>query len=290
MIRSMTAFSRARSRPGKGGWSVEIRSLNHRYFEFSLKASPSLYPLEDRIREFSQREIRRGKVTVNISEEDASGLEEVTLDERVLRFYLSALRKVQRRFRLAGSLSVSDLLSLPRIFSVEKKVPSPERLWVLLKPILKEALKRLVESRLREGNALAKDLLVRIQEIEKGLEGVDERAQKLPEEYYQRLRGRIQNLFEIKTEDSRIGQEAALLAERADVTEEIIRLKSHLRLFREKMKGKEEVGKELDFILQEMNREVNTLGAKGQDIGISKAVVSIKAELEKIREQVQNIE
>lgn len=290
MIRSMTGFARASSRQKNGGWSVEIRSLNHRYFEFSLKASPSLYPLEDRIRELCQREIRRGKVTINISEGDTSGFEEVTLDEKVLRFYLSALRKVQRRFRLQGSLQVSDLLSLPRIFSVEKKAAQPERLWSFLRPILSEALERLKRARVREGQALAKDLLVRIRKIKRGVAWIEKRAKGLPQEYYEKLRERIQNLFQARAEDPRIWQEAALAAEKVDVTEELIRLKSHLRLFQEKMKEKGERGKELDFILQEMNREANTLGAKEQDIGISREVVSIKAELEKIREQVQNIE
>lgn len=290
MIRSMTGFARTSSRQKKGGWSIEIRSLNHRYFEFSLKASPSLYPLEDRIRELCQREIWRGKVTVSISEENSSGAEEVTLDEKVLRFYLSALRKVQRRFRLRGPLSVSDLLSLPRIFSVEKKATAPERLWLLLRPILTQALERLKRARLQEGQSLAKDLSIRIRKIQEGVKRIERRTQVLPQEYYEKLRGRIQALFEAKPEDPRIWQEAAFLAEKVDVTEEIIRLKSHLQLFSGKIKGENEVGKELDFILQEMNREANTLSAKGQDIGISREVVSIKAELEKIREQVQNIE
>lgn len=286
----MTGFARARSREKRGGWAVEIRSLNHRYFEFSLKSSPSLYPLEERIRELCQKKIRRGKLTVNINEIEASGLEEVKLDEKVLQFYLSALRKVQRRFRLAGPVGVSDLLSLPRIFSVEKKAENPEKLWRHLRLALEEALAGLERSRLREGRSLARDLLLRIGKIEKGLLRIETRAQALPQEYYERLRERIRNLFETKAEEPRLWQEAAFLAERADVTEEIIRLKNHFRLFREKTAKGEEAGKELDFILQEMNREVNTLGAKGQDSGISKEVIAVKAELEKIREQVQNIE
>lgn len=290
MIRSMTGFARASSRQKRGGWSVEIRSLNHRYFEFSLKASPSLYSLEDRIREFCQRQLRRGKVTLSISEEDPSGLEEVTLDEKVLRFYLSALRKVQRRFQLEGSLQVSDLLSLPRIFSVEKKASAPERLWTLLRPTLQKALGRLEQARIREGETLAKDLRSRIGKIEKGVERIERRVKGAPQQYYEKLRERIQSLFDTKPEDSRIWQEAAILAEKADVTEELTRLRSHLRLFQDKVKGSSEVGKELDFILQEMNRETNTLSAKGQDVGIAREVISIKAELEKIREQVQNIE
>lgn len=291
MIRSMTGFARASGSSKKGGWVVEIRSLNHRYFEFSLKVPPSLYSFEDRIRELCQRQIRRGKVTVNINEKHASDLEEVTLDDKVLRFYLSVIQKVQRRFHLKGPLSVGDLLTLPRIFSVEKKGEVPEKLWSALRPVLEKALGRLLHSRAREGKVLAKDLRVRLREIERGILHIEERAKRLPQEYYQKLSERIRSLFEEKmSTHERVWQEAVLLAERADVTEEIVRLKSHLHLFKEKMTAKEEVGKELDFILQEMNREINTISAKGQDAGVSKRVILIKAELEKIREQIQNIE
>ena len=296
----MTGFARvagpAKRRGGSatllgGGWNVEIRSLNHRYFEFSLKVPPALYSLEDRIREFCQRAVKRGKVTVNISESAGSNLEDVALDEEVLRFYLSAIRKIQKRFRLEGNLSVSDLLSLPRIFSVEKKWEAPEKFWPTLKPLLEQAVEALQQSRAKEGKVLSKDILERIAKIEKGLSRIETCAKNLPKEYYEKLRGRIQELFETKlAQNDRVWQEAVLLAERADVTEEIVRFKSHLRLFREKMEKEDQVGKELDFILQEINREVNTLGSKSQNTDISKEVVLIKAELEKIREQIQNIE
>lgn len=291
MIRSMTGFARAVSAQRKSGWAVEIRSLNHRYFELSLKTPPSLYGLEDRIREICQSHIRRGKVTVNINEAEPTDLEDVTLDEKVLGFYVSAIRKVQRRFGLEGPLSVSDLLSLPRIFSVEKKAEAPEKVWRFLKPPLEKALKCLTQSRAREGEALSKDLLMRIGKIEKGLGHIERIGKDLPREYYEKLRQRIRELFEERiAEDEKVWQAAALLAEKSDITEEVVRLKSHLGLFREKIAGEGEAGKELDFLLQEMNREANTISAKAQDFGISKEVVSIKAELEKIREQIQNIE
>lgn len=294
MIRSMTGFARASSPQKKGGWSVEIRSLNHRFLEFSLKTPPSLYGLEDRIRGLCQTQIRRGKVTLSIGETDASELEEVALDEEVLRFYLSAIRKIQREFRLNGSLSVGDVLTLPRIFSVEKKAQAPEKLWVRLKPLLQKALKQLLESRSREGKVLSRDLLTRIRKIEARLLQIERRTQRLPQEHFERLRGRIQQLLGERVEEGQgqnIWQAAALIAEKADITEESVRLKSHLRLFCEKLSAKnEEIGKELDFLLQEMNREANTISAKAQDFGISREVVSIKAELEKIREQIQNIE
>lgn len=291
MIRSMTGFARVVSTHGKSDWDVEIRSLNHRYLEFSLKVPSSLYGLEDRIREFCQGRIRRGKVTVNISGINGnSSLEEVELDEKVLQFYLSTFRRVQRRFRLKGELSVTDLLTLPRIFSVEKKREAPEKLWPAIRIQLDKAVRLLQKSREREGQALSKDLLLRIKKIEKSLQHVESRVNQLPQGHFERLRSRIQELFKTAVPDERIWQEAALLAERSDVTEEMVRLKSHLRLFKEKIAKGGETGKELDFILQEMNREINTLSSKGQDAEISQEGVRVKAELEKIREQIQNIE
>ncbi len=291
MIRSMTGFGRAASRMKEGGWSIEIRSLNHRYFELSLKAPPSLYGIEDRIRELCQSRVKRGKVMVNINETNGAELEGLALDEKVLRFYLSAIHRIQRRFRLEGQLSVSDLLSLPRIFSMEKKAVAPEKLWRALRGPLQSAIETLVHSRVREGQTLLKDLLGRIGKIERTVHHIEARVKRSPEVYYERLRGRIEKLLQEKlAREERIWQEAALLAERSDVTEEMVRLKSHLQLFRSKILKEEEVGKELDFLLQEMNREVNTLSAKAQDFEISKEVVGIKAELEKIREQIQNIE
>ena len=191
MIKSMTGFARvashAKRRGGSatlcdGSWNVEIRSLNHRYFEFSLKVPPALYSLEDRIREFCQRVVKRGKVTVNISESAGSNLEDVALDEKVLGFYLSAVRKIQKRFRLEGNLSVSDLLSLPRIFSVDKKWEAPEKFWPTLKPLLERAVEALQQSRAKEGKALSKDILERIEKIEKGLSHIESRAKNLPKE------------------------------------------------------------------------------------------------------------
>ncbi len=289
MIRSMTGFARAAS-PRKEGWAVEIRSLNHRYFEFSLKVPSSLYGLEDRIREFCQTRLRRGKVTVNLTEANPFPYEEVALDEKVLRFYLNAVRRIQKKFQLKGEISVSDLLALPRIFSVEKKAEAPEKFWPSIKILLEQAVGGLIQARQREGKTLSKDLLYRIQKIGKSVSEIEARVDLFPKEHFERIRTRIEELFGQKAKEERVWQEALLLAEKSDITEEIVRLRSHLGLFKQKVTAGGETGKELDFILQEMNREVNTLGSKAQDIRVSREVVSMKAELEKIREQVQNIE
>ena len=286
----MTGFARASSRQEKGAWVVEIRSLNHRYFEFSLKVPPSIYGLEDRIREFCQNRLRRGKITVSIVETNQNPLEELNLDEKVLGFYIRAIQRVQRRFQLNGALSISDILALPRIFSVEKKPEGPEKLWPRLKPALEMAVARLIQAKKREGQVLSKDLVQRLGKIGTSLHKIERRAEKTTSEIYERIRKRIDELFGKLAQDERIWQEAVLLAERADITEEIVRFKSHMALFKDKISKEEEVGKELDFIVQELNREVNTISSKGQDVGISAEVVLIKAELEKIREQIQNIE
>lgn len=291
MIHSMTGFGRAENTLSGGGFSVEIRSLNHRFFEFSLKASPLLYSLEDRIRELCQRVLKRGKVSVGINEKKPSTGEAVTLDEDILKFYLSSARKLQKTFHLKDSLSVGELFTLPRLFTVEKKAEAPEKIWKVLKPVLEKAIHQMAASRAKEGKTLYKDLSGRIRRIETTLGTVEKHAANLPREHYEKLRERIRKLFEVKVEkEERLWQEAMLWAERSDVTEEIVRFKSHLGLFQEKMEKGREVGKELDFILQEMNRETNTLGSKVQDSGIAKEVVFIKAEIEKIREQIQNIE
>jgi uncharacterized protein (TIGR00255 family) len=228
---------------------------------------------------------------VSITEIEENGLPQVALDEKVLRFYLLAIRKVQRRFRLKGEVSVTDLLSLPKIFSVEKRSQRPEAVWRSLRPILMKVLSSLNQSRIREGKILIQDILRRIQNIQTSVRRVEERSKNLSKEYHERLKSRIHELFGTSgVQEERIWQEAAFLAERSDITEELVRLNSHLGLFREKTVRGEAVGKELDFLLQEMNREVNTLSAKAQDFGVSKEVISMKAELEKIREQIQNIE
>ena len=287
----MTGFARARSSTKPTDLSVEIRSVNHRYFELGLKLPPSLYDLEDRIRELCHQKIRRGKVNVFVGETESADLEAVVLNEKALQFYLSAILKLKKRYRLQDHFSARDILSLPQVFSVRKKAGDPEKLWPSLKKLFEKALTIHETSRVREGQTLAKDLLMRLGKIEKRVSEIEGKVKRNPKEIFERLKGRIGELIQpVEVDPDRISREVAFLAERSDVTEEIVRLKSHLCLFRDKLKENREVGKELDFILQEMNRETNTLGSKSQDFEISKTVVAVKAELEKLREQVQNIE
>ncbi len=292
MIRSMTAFARASASSREGGWVVEIRSVNHRYFEFSFKLPPSLFPLESRIRDFVQKDIRRGKITLAISQDgEEETAKPVTIDESVVKMYLQSIHKLKKKFRLQGDLSVRDLLGLPRIFTVEKSEENPEKSWRLVQKTLRRTLALAIKAKEGEGAKLAEDVLARLGKIKKTVQKIESLASGMAEKYFKKLSERVDQLLAEKEKDpERIHREVAFLAERTDITEEIVRMKSHLEQFERRLKSETEVGRELDFMCQEMNREVNTMGSKAQLFEISTEVVFMKGELEKIREQIQNIE
>jgi len=292
MIRSMTAFARAESKGREEPWSVEIRSLNHRYFEFSLKTPPFLYAMEERIRAMVQGKLKRGKISVTVSQNNPEGrAEALSLDREAVRFYIAAMNRLKKEFKLSGDLSVKDLLGLPKIFSVEKFAKDPDREWGTLSRILNQALERAIRAKEREGKKLRKDMEARLSLISQAVKRVEKLTARSMTRYRDRLTERLEQLIADKGMDqNRLSLEVAYLAERSDITEEIVRLKSHLGLFRTRMSQSAEIGRELDFLCQEINREVNTLGSKSQLFEISTEVVLMKRELEKIREQVQNIE
>lgn len=292
MIRSMTAFARAAAPSREGEWQVEIRSLNSRYFEFQLKSPPVLNPLENRIREVVQEKMRRGKVALAIVQDNAStktnGLH---LDEAKAAFYIRQLSKVQKKYKLQGTLTVADLLKLPGLFSTEESTQDAEKIWPQLKKVLLRTLELSIKAKHGEGLKLAKDIEHRLGLIEKAIQVVEKNAKSQSERIHKRLLERIQALISDKTlEPDRLEREVAFLAERSDITEELVRMRSHLELFHKRLVQESEVGRELDFLCQEMNREVNTMASKSQYFEISTQVVFVKGELEKIREQVQNIE
>lgn len=292
-IRSMTAFARAVSNTPQGVWGIEIRSLNHRYFEFSLKVPPALSSLENRIRDFTQAVLRRGKVTVSLTRESASGEEanRPVIDESAVRFYAASVKKLKRKFRLDGDLSVSDLLRLPGIFTAEERKTDVEKVWPFLKRLLDQGLKKAVTAKQLEGRKLSRDILARLGEIRAAVAKIEKSAGGQNDRIFKKLSERMNAILKDHPGDpDRLAREAAFLAERSDITEEIVRMKSHLDLFKARLGGGAEIGRELDFLCQEMNREVNTMGSKAQLFEIATEVVFVKGELEKIREQIQNIE
>ena len=292
MIRSMTAFARISAPSRQGQWVAEIRSVNHRYFEFSLRLPPALYSLESRVRELVQRQIPRGKVTVAITQNGSEDpVQELALDEDVVKFYVSAMSRLKRRFKLGGEVAVGDLMVLPRIFAVKKSDEDPEQSWSSLLKILKRALAQAVKAKEVEGSKLAADIRGRLHNVARAIGKIEMHASGNAERYFKKLKERMNQLLSEKEKDpERIYREAAFIAERSDISEEIVRMKSHLDLFEKRLKANSEVGRELDFLCQEMNREVNTMGSKAQLFEVSTETVFVKGELEKIREQVQNIE
>ncbi len=292
MVRSMTAFSRA-SVPSKDGtWTVEIRSLNHRYFEFSVKLPQSVAALETRIRDAVQTEMCRGKVTVGVNlERGAKDYPKVEVNEDAVKTYLTAARQLQKKFKLSGEISIEQVLKLPGVFSSHEQEKDPEKRWPEIKKTVVKALAAATKAKEEEGRKLASDIDKRLTQIAQAVSKIEKLAKSKTETVFKKTLARLEALLGEKQQDlERVEREVAFLAERSDITEELVRMASHLDLFRSRLKGNAEVGRELDFICQEMNREVNTMASKAQLFEIATEVVFIKGELEKIREQIQNIE
>lgn len=292
MTRSMTAFARAGAPVRQGNWNIEIRSVNHRYFEFSLKIPSVLSALENRVRERVQSVMRRGKVTAAINQElTGEKSKTLSIDETAARFYLGSIQKLKKKFKLEGKVTVTDLLRLPGIFSGEESAIDPEKSWPQILKVLDIALEAAVKAKQAEGRKLAKDIEARLETVTQAVGKIEHYASNASARILKKLKDRIADLLNESTIDpERVHREAAFLAERVDITEELVRMKSHLELFSRRLKMDAEVGRELDFLCQEMNREVNTMGSKSQFFEIATEVVLIKGELEKIREQIQNIE
>ena len=296
MLKSMTSFARVTTPAAKnGGWIMEVRSINHRFFDFSLKLPPDLFVLENRIRELVHAKMHRGKVTVSISQDSGEdALDVLTLDLAVAKRYQKAMDKLKRQFKVAGDVSLGDLMRLPQLLTTQKTKKSAEKLWPTLRTALKQVLERALKAKSLEGRKIEKDVRGRLIQISKAVQRIDKDAVDRSQDYFDRIKTRIEKLLAEEVRDNdRLWREAALLAEKSDITEEIVRLKSHLSLFEDRVtdrKANKEVGRELDFICQEMHREINTLGSKAQFFDIAREVVSVKGEIEKIREQIQNVE
>ena len=292
MIKSMTAFARLKGSAKEGGWEVEIRSINHRYFEFSVRTPPGLSGLEAKIRELVQSQIARGKITVVLGQEaSADAMDPVQLNETAVEFYMSSIQKLVKKYKLNNSFSASDLIRMPGVFSEAPRKTDPEKEWPSIKKVLIRALEQTRKSKQLEGGKLAADIAGRLQKIEAAVRKIESLAGGESQRAFKRIQERVENLFQDKEKDlDRYYREAAFLAERCDVTEEVVRLRSHLDLFKRRLHEDHEVGRELDFVCQEMNREANTMASKSQLFEISTEVVQVKGEIEKIREQIQNIE
>lgn len=292
MLKSMTGFGRGEA-VGEG-WlvKVEMKSVNHRYLDLAPRMSRDYARLEETVRRVVQSRLSRGRVDVSVVVEEFEPQERtVKVNMPLLRGYLAALEQIRSELPDQQKITLDQILDLPGVLEPEDPEIDWEHLTALTEEALDQALTDLEAMRAQEGALLQKDILTKLAQIHELVDSIEQQAPEVVDAYRMRLRERLRELLDgtSLTEERFIG-EVALFAERAAIDEEIVRLRSHLNQFEQTLGSDEPVGRKLDFLLQEMNREVNTIGSKSSSIDIAGAVVEIKSVLEKIREQVQNIE
>ena len=297
MIRSMTAFGRHRGLTPDGSRDItaEIKSVNNRFLDCNVKFPRSYGYLEEKIKSYiSERGITRGKVDVFIGIDviEETGVE-VSLDRAAAESYIASLKALRDEFDLADDISVMSVAQNRDLFRTKRPEEDVERDWLDVKSILSVAIDSFIEAREREGAALGRDIEQKIENIKTWAGQIKEISERNIEQYPAKLTARIKQLlsdFELEIAEQRILTEAAVFADKASVDEELVRLATHFESFREILNSKENSGRKLDFLLQEINRETNTIASKSGDIEIARIAVDVKAEIEKIREQIQNIE
>ncbi len=292
MIASMTGFGRAERKEDRIELTVEIRSLNNRFLDVELRVPKNIMAFEQEIKELVRSQISRGRISVTITakgeEEGAVGL---TIDKPLAAKYVKQLRELSIDLGLDDSIKLEQLLNFPDIFMVDNSEVAERNIWAPLKKTVERAIADLKTMRLREGEEIKKDLQARVAGMDAIIKNIEIHSKKHSKEVLKKLNERIRGLTKSNAlDEDRLEMEVALLADKVDVTEECIRFKSHNALFLELMENGESEGRKLNFLLQEMHREANTIGAKASDAKIAHWVVDIKEEVEKLREQVQNIE
>ncbi|MCL1831962.1 MAG: YicC family protein [Oscillospiraceae bacterium] len=290
-IRSMTGFGRDGQIIDGREITVEIRGVNHRYYEFSARMYRQYNYLEDKIKTLIGGKVSRGKVEAGVTVHNIGGKEvEVTLNHDVVSAYLAQLRAAKLDLVLEDTFTIADVLRIPDAFTVSKKEVDEDEIWEAVSTVANNALTRFVAMRETEGAKLAADILGRLDFIERATAQIEAASPQSTERYRAKLSERMKEVLANGADEQRIMLEAAIFAEKTAVDEETVRLRSHVAQVRELLNSEDIVGRKLDFIVQEMNREINTIGSKVHDIAVTRTVVDLKSELEKIREQIQNIE
>jgi uncharacterized protein (TIGR00255 family) len=292
MIRSMTGYGSAELERDSKRLTAEIRSVNHRFCEVALRAPKVVSLFEDRIRQLIADRFSRGKFNLTITWSGAGETgEELKVNEVVADRYVALLEKLRERYRLDSGLDLRTLAALPDVFSWEQTALSDEETWGMVRDLTDLACDSMNVMKAREGEALARDLRLRLGLLRQQLELMAARAPQRPQEAKERLTARLKLLLtDIEIDPVRVAQEVALMADRLDFTEECVRLAAHVEQFDQLVDGPELAGRKLNFLLQEMNREANTIGSKANDVEVARAVIVMKEEIERLREQVQNVE
>lgn len=292
MIRSMTGYGRSEAVVNGRLISAEIRSVNHRYFEFSARVPRRYGFLEEKLKSYLQTVIGRGKVEVAVSlEQPQNQPVHVKVDHSLADGYLCAIRELVQKYSLRDDVSALSLSKFPDVLTVEHDNEDEDAVWKDVLSVLQDALERFVAMRQREGERLRSDIEKKLNHILEMVSVIEERSPQTVREYREKLEAKVRALLEDRNiDEQRILTETAVFADKVAVDEETVRLRSHIEELRAMFDAQEAIGRKMDFIVQEMNREANTTGSKCQDVSITKLVVEIKSEIEKIREQVQNIE
>ncbi|MGN1126453.1 MAG: YicC/YloC family endoribonuclease [Ruminococcus sp.] len=292
MIRSMTGFGRGEATVDGRDITVEIKSVNHRYFEFNCRTTRGFGFLEEKLKSYIKERVSRGKIDMFVSlsqKEDTEAI--VKINPSLAQGYINALKKLSEDYGVKDDISVSTVSSYSDIFQVHKAPEDEEEVWNAVKPVVDTALNNFITMRETEGEKMKADVMSRAKHILSIVDEIESRSPERVKEYESRLKERIEELLgSADYDEQRVITEVAIFADKVAVDEETVRLRSHFDQLKNLMEGDGEVGRKLDFIIQEMNREANTIGSKANDSSLSHMVVDIKAEIEKIREQIQNIE
>ncbi len=292
MIKSMTGFGRGTSESEASSFIVEIKTVNHRYFELNARMPRTLISLEDGIRKYVNDKIKRGKVDIFITQNQGANEDmSVVVNESLAENYVEVLHNLRDKYDLRDDISATTLARFPEVLKLEQKEEDLEKTWKILLPAVEEAVHNLVSMRQQEGEKLLIDITKRCECISSNVDIINRRVPEVTEEYRARLLKKVEEILAEKSiDENRIVMEVVLQADKSCVDEEIVRLKSHVAQVIKTFKLGEPIGRKLDFIVQEMNREANTIASKVNDLELTNIALDIKSDIEKIREQVQNIE
>jgi uncharacterized protein (TIGR00255 family) len=291
MLISMTGFGTGEATNAASTVTVEVRSVNHRFLDLAFKLPRALQNRESDIKDIVRTKLSRGRVTISINIESPSAGRAITINEQVLETYLTQLRAFAKRHDLDQRLSLDTLMQLPEVVTARELEPGEDEVWPLVEKSLALALVACTRMRVEEGKALEKDLMQRMQLIDRTVTAIEKLSPEVAKKQVEALRKRVAQLAgEVQVSEDRLAAEIVMLADKTDFTEEITRLRSHEAQFNLALKDGGEVSKKLTYILQEMHREASTIGAKASGSEVIKHVVVLKEETEKLREQVQNLE
>lgn len=292
MIRSMTGYGRAQAVVDGLDITVEIKSVNHRYFEFSARTPRGYSFVEEKLKSYAQSRVSRGKIDmyVTIVAVDNPACE-VVLNEALAQSYVDAIRKISEVTGVKDDLTNVSIARFQDIFTVRRAVADEDQVCENIMTVVREAMDRFIEMREAEGAKMRADVESRVETIKNHVTFIEQRSPQTVSEYMEKLKAKIADLLDgAAVDEQRLITEVAIYADKVAVAEETVRLRSHFDQLAQMMESGEAIGRKLDFLVQEMNRETNTIGSKAQDAALAHIVVDIKAELEKIREQIQNIE